>query len=76
MITRFILKLIKFYKKNISLVLPRILMVNNVCRFFPTCSDYTYQAISKYGLINGALLGVKRIIKCNPLSKGGLDPLN
>ena len=45
------------------------------CKYYPTCSEYTKQAIEKYGLEKGILLGSKRIIKCNPFSKGGYDPL-
>lgn len=43
------------------------------CKYYPTCSEYTKQAISKHGSLKGGLLGVKRIITCNPCSKGGLD---
>ena len=46
-----------------------------VCRFYPTCSEYTKQAIIKYGSVQGSFLGIKRILKCNPFSKGGYDPL-
>lgn len=45
------------------------------CKYYPTCSEYTKQAIIKYGTIKGSFLGIKRIIKCNPFSKGGYDPL-
>ena len=45
------------------------------CKFYPTCSQYTIQAIEKYGTIKGGILGIKRILKCNPFSKGGYDPL-
>ena len=45
------------------------------CKYYPTCSEYTIEAIQKYGVIHGVLLGVKRILKCNPFSKGGYDPL-
>jgi uncharacterized protein len=45
------------------------------CRFYPTCSQYTYQAIEKYGIFKGIWLGFKRILRCTPLSKGGHDPL-
>ncbi|MDD3774023.1 MAG: membrane protein insertion efficiency factor YidD [Patescibacteria group bacterium] len=45
------------------------------CRYQPTCSDYTYQAISKYGVIKGWFLGAKRVLRCHPLAKGGHDPL-
>lgn len=45
------------------------------CRFTPTCSEYTYQAIDKYGAVKGSWLGAKRIFRCNPWSKGGFDPV-
>jgi len=45
------------------------------CKFSPTCSMYTYQAIEKYGIIKGTWLGSKRIIRCNPWNHGGEDPI-
>jgi putative membrane protein insertion efficiency factor len=45
------------------------------CRFTPTCSEYTYQAIEKYGIAKGSWMGLKRISRCHPWSKGGPDPL-
>ena len=63
-----ILFLISTYQKISSLTLPR-------CRFYPTCSEYTKQAILKYGLFKGGLLGIKRICKCHPLNEGGYDPI-
>lgn len=64
--------LINFYKKYIS----KIFHFKGInCKYYPTCSEYTKQAIEKYGLIKGFFLGLKRIIKCNPFSKGGYDPL-
>ena len=45
------------------------------CKFTPTCSEYGIQAIKEYGSIKGSLLTIKRIMRCNPLSKGGYDPL-
>lgn len=46
------------------------------CRFYPTCSQYTYQALNKYGLIQGGILSLKRILKCHPWQKGGFDPIS
>ena len=45
------------------------------CRFYPTCSNYFLQAVEKYGAIKGSMLGIKRILRCHPFSKGGYDPL-
>lgn len=45
------------------------------CRFHPTCSAYTIAALSKYGTFRGAWLGFRRILRCNPWSRGGFDPL-
>lgn len=64
-----IMKLIRFYQVNIS---P---MFGPSCRFQPTCSQYTLEAIDKYGAIKGSYLGFKRIMRCHPFSKGGYDPL-
>ena len=63
------LALIQFYKRFISPVLP------SACRFEPTCSVYTYQAIEKYGVLKGGWMGVKRISRCHPLHPGGYDPV-
>ncbi len=60
---------IELYQKYISPHTPRN------CKFYPTCSEYTKQAVDKYGIIKGSLLGIKRILKCNPFSKGGVDHL-
>lgn len=68
-----ILILLKFYKKSLSPVL-HLLVPNFGCRFFPTCSEYGYKAIEKYGIIGGVWKTVKRISRCHPLSKGGYDP--
>ena len=46
-----------------------------VCIYEPSCSEYTYQSIDKFGVFKGSILGIKRIISCNPFSKGGYDPV-
>ncbi len=50
-------------------------LYGDVCRFKPSCSHYTYEAIEKYGLIKGSCMGIWRICRCNPLNKGGYDPV-
>ena len=69
---KLLLWLIEKYKKHISLWLES---KNVHCKFYPTCSEYTKQAIEKYGAGKGIMLGMLRILKCNPFSKGGYDPL-
>ncbi len=64
--------LIDIYKKYISKIF-HVFGFN--CKYYPTCSEYAKQAIQKYGVIKGIVLGMKRILKCNPFSKGGYDPL-
>ena len=64
--------IINFYKKFIS---PIFEIKGIHCKYYPTCSEYTKQAIEKYGTFKGIFLGSKRILKCNPFSKGGYDPL-
>lgn len=62
--------LIKIYQKCISPFLG-----DHRCIFYPTCSEYTKQAVDKYGIIKGNILGIIRILKCNPFSHGGVDYL-
>lgn len=69
---RLFIGIIKIYKKTIS---PILSYFGIKCKYYPTCSEYTRQAIEKYGIIKGCFLGIKRILKCNPFSKGGYDPL-
>ncbi|MFC1598414.1 membrane protein insertion efficiency factor YidD [Patescibacteria group bacterium] len=45
------------------------------CRFHPSCSQYTYEAIARYGAIKGTWKGIKRVLRCHPFSRGGHDPL-
>lgn len=62
---------IRFYKKYLS----PINFGLNVCRYQPNCSEYTYQAVEKYGVLKGGWMGLIRIIRCNPFSRGGHDPV-
>jgi len=61
--------IIKFYQYTLSPLLP------NSCRYTPTCSQYTSQAIHKYGPIKGTWLGIKRLSRCHPWGGSGYDPL-
>ena len=64
--------LIEKYQKHISFFFES---KGIKCKFYPTCSEYMKQAITKYGAFKGIFLGIKRILKCNPFSKGGYDPV-
>lgn len=64
--------LIKIYKKIFS---PMFSYLGVHCKYYPTCSDYAIEAIEKYGFIKGCFLSLFRILRCNPFSKGGYDPL-
>lgn len=66
---RALLCLIRFYRRNISPLTPPS------CRYIPTCSQYALEAIEKYGALKGGWLALRRILRCNPLFKGGYDPV-
>jgi hypothetical protein len=65
----FVLLTIQFYRRYISPILAPS------CRFVPSCSLYTYEAIEKHGVGKGGWLGLKRILRCHPLHPGGYDPV-
>ncbi len=69
MIKRFFLIFIKLYQYILSPVL------GPSCRFYPTCSNYAYEAILLYGPLKGLILALKRIIRCHPFNEGGIDPV-
>jgi hypothetical protein len=74
----FILKFIRFYQKTRffhGALARQLFLTDQVCRFSPTCSEYTYEAVQKYGSIKGLSLGLRRIVRCHPWSKGGFDPV-
>ncbi|EKD47296.1 MAG: hypothetical protein ACD_66C00129G0001 [uncultured bacterium] len=63
------------YQKTLSFDhgLVRVLFPHGYCQFYPSCSEYSRQAIMKYGVIRGGFKGVYRVLRCNPWSKGGID---
>ena len=66
---KILIKMIRFYQKAIS---PYKF---SHCIYIPTCSEYTIEAIEKYGGLKGSWMGLKRILRCNPFAKGGYDPV-
>ncbi|MGC8872960.1 MAG: membrane protein insertion efficiency factor YidD [Chloroflexia bacterium] len=64
-----LLALIRVYQQTFSRVLPP------TCRFYPSCSEYGYQAIARYGVLKGGWLAVRRILRCHPFHPGGYDPV-
>jgi hypothetical protein len=65
-----LLSLIRLYQMTLSHALPA-----NTCRFYPTCSHYGYQAIYKYGALRGFVMATLRVLRCNPFTPGGYDPV-
>jgi putative membrane protein insertion efficiency factor len=65
-----VLFLIRLYQSAISPHLPAS------CRYVPTCSEYAYEAVEKYGLCRGGFMALKRILRCHPFHPGGYDPVN
>jgi putative membrane protein insertion efficiency factor len=61
--------LIRLYQLTLSRALPPS------CRFYPSCSQYSYEAISRYGIVRGGWLGLKRLARCQPFHPGGYDPV-
>jgi len=64
---KIVLKILIFYKRYIS--------KGENCRFIPSCSEYIYEAVNKYGVIKGLWLGLKRVLRCNPKGESGIDLL-
>jgi len=69
--------LIKLYQKTLSPDhgLLQGFFPNGACKYHPTCSQYSYDAIAKFGILKGVQIGVLRIVRCHPWSKGGYDPI-
>ena len=66
---RLVLAALRGYKRHVSPLLPP------ACRYTPTCSEYAVDAVERYGVIKGTALAVKRVLSCNPFSRGGYDPV-
>ena len=66
---RLLILLIRFYQQGISPFKPPC------CKYYPTCSNYALQAIERFGALKGSLLALYRILRCNPFSRGGYDPV-
>lgn len=72
---RIVLTIIRSYQQLFSNGFLKLIFLGAGCRFQPTCSEYTYQAVEKYGTIRGLKLGFKRLFRCRPFSQGGSDPI-
>lgn len=70
MFKRALIALIRFYQKYLS-----PLKMGPTCRFYPTCSQYAVEAITKYGCLKGSYMAIKRILRCHPFHPGGYDPV-
>jgi len=66
---KLIVGFLRLYKLTVSPLLP------SACRYYPSCSQYTSQAVEKYGVVRGLWMGVKRLSRCHPFHAGGLDPV-
>jgi putative membrane protein insertion efficiency factor len=64
-----IIAALRFYRRRIS---P---LFRPTCRFYPSCSAYMVEAVERYGAVKGVWLGTKRLVRCNPFSRGGYDPV-
>jgi uncharacterized protein len=64
-----VITVIKGYRRFVSPMLPPS------CRFTPSCSLYTLQAVERHGLLRGSLMGARRVLRCHPFSEGGFDPV-
>jgi putative membrane protein insertion efficiency factor len=69
MFSRLLVSTVRFYQLTLSAVL------GNRCRFYPSCSQYTIEAIQKFGPVKGLGMGSRRILRCQPFCEGGFDPV-
>jgi putative membrane protein insertion efficiency factor len=68
-LARLSLLMIRGYQVTLSPMLP------SACRYTPSCSRYTYEAVERYGALRGSWMGAKRILRCHPFHRGGFDPV-
>jgi putative membrane protein insertion efficiency factor len=68
-VTRVVLGIIRGYQMSLAHVF------GGACRYYPSCSNYTYQAVERYGWLKGSWMGFSRIARCHPFAKGGYDPV-
>lgn len=66
---RLVLAALRAYKRQVSPLLPP------ACRYTPTCSEYAVEAVERHGVLKGLALAVRRVLSCNPFSRGGYDPV-
>ena len=66
---RILLSLLRFYKAQVSPILPP------ACRYTPTCSEYAIEAVERYGPGRGSVMAIRRVLACNPFARGGYDPV-
>lgn len=66
---RLLIRLVRFYQKGISPLKPPC------CKYIPTCSQYAVEALERFGALKGTVLAIWRILRCNPFSRGGYDPV-
>jgi putative membrane protein insertion efficiency factor len=74
---KIVLLCIRIYQKTLSFdhgIISYIVPVK-FCRFYPSCSQYTYEAVSHFGIVRGMMMGIKRVSKCHPWHEGGYDPV-
>jgi uncharacterized protein len=68
-VTALLLGLIRGYQHTLSH------LFTGSCRYYPSCSQYTYEAVQRYGWLRGSWMGTRRIARCHPFAKGGYDPV-